>query len=86
MKENIKDIQEKDIEEWEALKASVRLFTALDKRIKEKFRGVSSTSLGKYEIEGEEIYKKGYIVSSTSYWKTTIRRIDKEKGEKNESV
>lgn len=65
---------EAKIQRWLDLKAAKSEYDELDKAIKGRFKAVEKARCGPFSVTGKEVYRRGYAVGDTQYWKTEIVR------------
>ena len=74
---------EAKLRRWDELKATAKEYAAIDKEVKELFKGKESIVIGNYYISGKSVERKAYSVPGGSYWKTNIECLN-VKGASNE--
>ena len=65
----------------EELAPAFKEYEGLDKDVKATVKGQSLILIGDYRIDGKEQARKGYEVSATTFWKTTITNLKASGGE-----
>jgi len=63
------------LERLEELKPLHLEYNRLEKKKKERFKGLTNISIGPFLITGKEVSRSGYTVQDGSYWKVDVQRI-----------
>lgn len=62
----------------ETLAAAAKEYEAIDKAVKDALKGKERAIVGDFLVTGKQVPRKGYTVADSTYWQSTIARLDKQ--------